>query len=337
MKHVLLKNPRLQGWEYGMLRALEAAIVADIGAEIIEVPDYGLQPLLKRAGHGMRLHFFRDILPKKKIKVNADVLWYILMGPEDMELDLFEGWEHVQYRIVYLFDTLPQQVPILKKAFSGKGFTHMVTSFNDAVPMLESVTGNKWHVVEQAVPKEFFTHPPLEERVIHFSSYGRRLPGFHNLLLDFCKANGLYYDYTTHDGKHPTAEPEALYKQYAWHLSHSLFTISWPVEMTNPTRAGNLHPITCRWFEAVAVGTIVAGRAPANPAFSKCLSPNLVADLDPHADKNTTYKQLDQLWNRREALFMNAQLNQQEKAGLITWNNRIKTIVDLTLNSKHQD
>ena len=86
LKHVLLKNARLKGWEYGMLRALEEEIVHQTGATVVEVPDYGLHPLTSRVGHSMRWDPARKLLPKKSFPVEADVLWYILMGPENYEL-----------------------------------------------------------------------------------------------------------------------------------------------------------------------------------------------------------------------------------------------------------
>jgi hypothetical protein len=242
LRHVLLKNPRLKGWQYGMLRALEEEIIRQTDAEVIEVPYYGLDPVMKRVGHQMRWDPIRKLLPKKSFVVNADVIWYILMGAENYELDLFRDWDkHAKHRIVYLFDTLEPQFVLTKNLFSDDGFNIRITSFEDAVEHLQTITGKGWHAIEQAVPKELFPIVPEKEKLIDFSSYGRRYPAFHTALLDYCHGNHLYYDYTTHDGIHPTAPDEELYNQYAWHLSHSIFTISWPVEMTHPKRAGRLN------------------------------------------------------------------------------------------------
>ena len=48
LSHVLLRNPRLKGWEYGMLRALEHEIVRQTNAKVIDIPDYGNDILLKK-------------------------------------------------------------------------------------------------------------------------------------------------------------------------------------------------------------------------------------------------------------------------------------------------
>jgi hypothetical protein len=330
LKHVLLKNPRLHGWEYGMLRAFEDEIVAQTGATVVEVPDYGLHAVTKRVGHSMRWDPARKWLPKKDFLVEADVLWYILMGPENYELDLFKNWNiQAKHRIVYIYDTLDPQFELVKKLFSDTYFNICITSFNDAVPHLEKLTGKKWHAIEQAVPQGFFKHVPEEQKLIAFSSYGRRYPSFHKVLLEFCENNNIYYDYSTHNGLHPTASEEELYKQYAWHLSHSLFTVSWPVELTNPKRAGRLHPVTCRWFEAASAGTIILGKKPANELFDDYLTQDLVVDIDPTAGKHHLWKALDTIYDNRTALLNKARFASEANEERWTWKNRVTRMLQL--------
>lgn len=330
LKHLLLKNPRLQGWEYGMLRALEDEIVEQTQATVLEVPLYGMDVVTKRVRHGMRWDPARRLLPKKSFPVEGDVLWYILMGPENYELDLFKDWYHTaKHRVVYMYDTLEPQFNLIKNLFSDDLFNLRITSFNDAAPYLEKLTQSKWHVIEQAVPASLFTYVPVQEKVIDFSSYGRRFPAFHKVLLEFCKSNRLYYDYTTHDARHPTATEEELYRQYAWHLSHSKFTVSWPVELTNPQRAGRLHPITCRWFEAASAGTVIIGKKPDNPLFNQLLDEKLVTAIDPFQDKGSTWKKLDQIYADKEALLHQAHAIQQANAHRWTWKNRVSRMIEL--------
>ncbi len=167
LKHVLLVNPRLKGWEYGMLRALEAEIVKQTGAAVIEVPFYGLHTVTSRAGHGMRWDPVRSLLPKKSFRVEADVIWYILMGPENFELDLFKDWDiNAKYRIAYIYDTLEPQFGLVQKLFSDDRFNIKVTSFHDAVPYLEALTKKKWHAIEQAIPEALFSKVPFENESI---------------------------------------------------------------------------------------------------------------------------------------------------------------------------
>ena len=304
-------------------------------ATVINIPGYDNNILLKKSAHGMRLDKVRSVLPKKTLQVDADVIWFILMGPENHVLDLFSQWDiKAKHRIVYLFDTLPPQYSLVKKLYSNDQFNIRITSFTDAVPDLEGVTGKKWFAIEQAVPENLFAPVPLEKRVIHFSSYGRKLPAFHEVLLEFCKARNLYYDFTTHDARHPTAPEEQLYRQYAWHMSHSLFTISWPVELTNPQRAGNLHPVTCRWFEAAAAGTTVIGRKPGNELFDGMLHPELVVNIDPFAPASEITKRLESIWSAREDYFNAARKIQESNTHRWTWTNRVHRMMEIMEKSK---
>ncbi len=59
-----------------------------------------------------------------------------------------------------------------------------MTAFEDAIPELEKLTNHKWHCVLQGAPPDLFDPAPFEERLIHFTSYGRRFPPFHNALLE---------------------------------------------------------------------------------------------------------------------------------------------------------
>lgn len=330
MQHVILKNPRLKGWEYGMLRALEAEIISQTSASIVEVPEYGYDFITDRVAHGVRWSSGRTILPKKNFNIDADVIWYVLMGPENYELDLFKGWhQKAKYRIVYLFDTLEPQFELIKRLFSDNSFNICITSFSDAAPLLENLTGKKWNAVPQAIPEGLFSSTSPEERVIDFCSYGRRIDSFHQTLIEFCRSNGLYYDYTTHDRSKPTAPEEDLYRHYAWHLSHSKFAISWPVELTHPSRAGKLNPVTCRWFEAAAAGTVILGKKPENPEFENIIAPNVVIEMDPFADKATIWEKFEKIYADRNAYLVNAEIIRKENSWKWTWKARVQQMLKL--------
>lgn len=331
MKHVLLKNPRLRGIEYGMLRFLEHEIIRQTNAEVIEVPAY-THPLMHRIGHGMRLSSFRRLMPKKKLIIEADVIWYILMGPENYELDLFSHWElNAKHRIVYLFDTLEPQFSLIKNLFSDDLFTVRITSFNDAAPYLEKLTGRPWEVIAQAVPENLFVPTEVSRRTIDFSSYGRKLDSFHLSLKQYCDDHHFYYDFSTQSGRQLTATEEEAYHQYAWHVSHSIFTVSWPIELTNPQRAGKLHPITCRWFEGASAGTVLIGRKPNNPIFDIWLSPGLVQEVSTGLQQTEFWKQLDKLYDQRHDLLeQRAEILSHCKENW-TWTDRVNQMLEFIL------
>jgi hypothetical protein len=336
VKHVVIRNPFLKGWEYGMLRALENTIIETANAEVVNLPDYGREKLLEKAQHGMRLSPLRKLIRKKKLNIEADVVWCILMGPENMMLDLFTGWQHIKHRIVYLFDTLVPQFPLIKSLFSSDDFNIKITSFNDAKEDLEKITSKKWHVIEQAATEGLFYSVPFEQKQIQFSSYGRKWPALHEALLEFSKSKNLYYDFTTHDAKHPIVEPELLYRQYAWHLNHSLFTFSWPVELTNPSRAGHLHPITCRWFEAACAGTVMIGKKPGNEKFDEYLFPNAVVEMDPSEKMDGMLEKLEKIWDMRKNLYDRAYEQQKTHYSAMIWSNRVRRMLELIDGQSHR-
>jgi hypothetical protein len=334
MTHLVLQNQHLQGWEYGIVRSFEDAICKLTGASLIHYPRPQIpKKLLPYFSQGYKRAKYRHLLPKTEFTPSCDVLWVVLMGPETYNLDLYQGWQKsAKKKVVYLCDTLPFQMDTIKRLFSDNDIDLCITAFAEAIPELEKVTGRKWHGLVQAAPVELFYPTPMNERLIHFSAYGRRFPAFHELLIDFCAANNLYYDYTTHDGRHPAAPPLELYEQYAWHVRHSLFNVSWPVELTNPQRAGSLRPITPRWFEGGLSGCILLGQGPQNDMFLKELCNDIVVNFDPFAEKQQMFRQLDNIWSSRIQFFQQFQQHAKANRERWGWENRVNTILDLISN-----
>jgi len=330
MKHALLYQDWLIGWQYGAHKALEDEIVKQTNAEIITVPEHNFEKKNRRIEHGRRLGFLREYLPKMNMEVNADVAWHILMAPGDYNLDLVKNWyKNVKYRIVYVFDTLQPIEKALVDAFSDDTFNIHITSFSEAVPYMERITGKKWYAIEQAAPEDFFECLPTDQRVIPFGSYGRKFPSFHETLLEFTRENKLYYDFSTYNGTLVTKFDPYMYKHYAWHVSHSMFNVCWPVELTDPKRAGTLNPITCRWFEVAAAGTCIIGKKPANQYFDTILHPDLLVELDPFKKRNELIRDLEKLWQNRESHLKLSQQLRNENIHRWTWKNRVERMLQL--------
>lgn len=334
MKHVLLRNQWLSGWEYGVLRAFENAIVRITGAEIIHYPEMHISPrIMSKMGHGMNKSKFRNLLPKAKFAPEADVLWVILMGPETFELDLYKGWQQsAKKKVLYLCDTLPKMMGTIERLFSDNTFDFFMTAFEDSIPELERRTKHKWHCVMQAAPKDLFVPAPFEQRLIHFSSYGRRYPPFHNALVEYCNRKNLYYDFSTQAKLPRGADVTTIYKQYAWHITHSLFNVSWPLELTNPDNAGYQRPITTRWFESGLSACINIGKGPDNPKFHSELTPDIVEEINPFESMENIHRQLDDLWSRREELFKNSMERRERNKERWDWDNRVNTMLRLINN-----
>ena len=333
LRHVLLTVPESNGFQYGVLRDFEDEIVRATGAAVVPIPTWDAPaPIRERLGHGTRYAPLRRFVPSRGgFQVDADVLWLVLMGPESSWLDLYRAWDaHVGYRIVYVYDTFAEQLPALRRLAGAARWDLMITSFHSAVPMLERETGRRWHAVAQGVQPDRFAPVPATERGIAVSSYGRRLEGVHQALDRFCEDSGLYYDATVAATLNPRVPSSYLYRQYAWHLRHSFFTVAWPVELTHPARAGGLSPMTCRWFEAAASATTMIGRPPQDPIFTELFGEGAVLPLDPAPrSPGETREAIASLWAQRDALLRRAEALRAAHLGRWTWEARVREILAL--------
>jgi Glycosyl transferases group 1 len=332
LKHIVLTDPTLSGFEYGMLRDFEDEIVRITDGDKVVMPRRKLPKLIDtRLGHGTRYANFRKLIPKIECDLKADVLWVILMGPENFPLDLFKNWDrHVGVKILYIFDTFESQLPSIHRVLESAKWDLAITSFHGAVPFLEEQTQRKWYAVAQGVKLDRFKPVSKEEKLISFSSYGRRLGNVHQSIREYCLQTDNYYEYTTTTGLQPKLDPQENYRQYAWHLAHSFFTFSWPVELTNPKRVMTFSPITCRWFEAAASGTVILGQPPKDPEFRKIFGDDFVIPID-HTDSQEQLKIIwEELWENRYRYFQTACKNREKLEKSWSWESRVKEILEIT-------
>lgn len=329
LKHIVLTDPVLNGFAYGMLRDFEDEIVRITNGHKVVGPRRKFPKFIEqRIAHGTRYDTFRKVIPKVECDLKADVLWMILMGPEDFQLDLFKNWQrNVGIKILYIFDTFERQLPIIHRVLQSVQWDITITSFHGAVPFLEEHTQRKWHAVAQGVKLDRLKPVSKEEKLIDFSADGRRLENVHNSIKEYCLQTGKYYEYTTTTGLQLQLDPCENYRQYAWHLAHSFFTFSWPVELTNPQRVLRFSPITCRWFEAAASGTVILGQAPKDPEFEKIFGPDFIVPIDYTISQNDLKLIWEELWEKRYYYFQSA-LQAREMLGKNwSWQSRVKDIL----------
>ena len=176
LKHVVVSNFALNGFEYGVLRDFEDEVIRVTGAELVAMPKRQLPKFIgHRVGHGTRYSSLRRFIPKVEHNFKADVLWFILMGPENFSLDLFKNWDQgVGIKVLYLFDTFERQLPSIRRVLQSTHWDYTITSFHGAIPFLEEQTQRQWYAVPQGVKLERFEPVSKEEKVISFSAYGRR-------------------------------------------------------------------------------------------------------------------------------------------------------------------
>lgn len=329
--HAILVNPGLSGFEYGMLDDFQDEIARIAGASFVPIsPRAALPKLARKFPIGTRYAALRRCLRTRGFSVSADVLWVVMMGPEHWALDVFRDWDRkVGFKILYLFDTMERQIPAIRKVLQSCKWDLTITSFSGAVPYLEAGTGRKWHCVPQGVKLDRFRPSDGAARIIDFCSYGRRLGRIHASLQKFCASAGLQYDYTTTTGLRADTKPQEHYGLYAWHLKHSIFNLSWPVEITTPGRVRSFSPITCRWFEAAAAGNVIVGKAPRDPGFTELFGPDAVVEVDPDLSDDDLETVWRKLWDSRCALLETARQRYCTYSCEWSWGARVRRMLNL--------
>jgi hypothetical protein len=314
-----------------MLRDFEDEIIRITGGERVYFPPTAMPAFLaRRFHHGTRYAPLRRFVPKAKFDLEADILWVVLMGPEDYSLDLFARLgQRAGFKILYLFDTFEQQLPTLRTVLRSTGWDLTITSFRGAVPFLESETQRKWYDVPQGVRADRFKPAPGEKRLIDFCCFGRRDEEIHQAVKGFCESTRRYYEYTTASGLKTDLDPRENYRQYGWHLAHSSFTFCWPVELTNPSRVRSFSPITCRWFEAAASGTPILGQAPIEQQFEELFGPRPIIPVK----RENLPETLEEAWANRSTYLALADDRRRSLISSWTWESRVNAILRLAAPS----
>jgi hypothetical protein len=328
MKHAVLVNSKLSGFEYGMLNDFQDEIIDLTGAVPFQAPENGrFSALERKVGHGGHYAFLRPLLRRSGLSLSTDVLWVPMMGPENWPLDLYRKWDsHVGFKILYLFDTMERHVPSIRRVLNSTKWDVTITSFSGALPLLEAETGRKWFAVPQGVKLSRFRPSHDDLRLIDVCSYGRRLGRVHNSLIDLCQNNGWHYEYTTATGLAAGTNPTEHYRQYAWHLRHTIFNVCWPVEMTNPQRVRTFSPITCRWFEAAASGNVIVGRPPSDLGFEELFGPESVISVNPDLPNPDLRDFFESLWENRAHHLQVARRRHETNSHKWSWRTRVREI-----------
>jgi hypothetical protein len=319
-----------------MLRDFEDEIIRVTGGHLVAMPKQKLPKFIEhRIGHGTRYSGLRSWIPRGEYELKADVLWVILMGPENFSLDLFKNWDRgVGIKILYLFDTFESQLPSIRRVLQSTQWDFTITSFQGAIPFLEKHTQRKWYAIAQGVKLERFQPVAKEEKIINFCAYGRRSEKVHNSIKEYCLQTGKYYDYTTSASLQLELNPREYYGQYAWHLTHSLFTFCWPVELTHPQRVLTFSPITCRWFEAASSGTVILGKAPKDPSFNNFFGSALVIPIDYEDNYGNLKLTWQSIWENRHYYLESALKSRSILSKTWSWESRVSEILNLIQHSE---
>ena len=327
--HAIWINKNLRGVAYGSLRALEQAIIRRYSA----IPIYGSisrfdsQRLSKYLGLGTNKSKFRPLLPRKHYKIDADIFWTVLMGPENFEFDI----NHVElardcFRILYIFDTFPGHLDLVSYITSCFHFDLLICSFREALKPLGQATGRLWIYVPQGVPDYFLADSSNQKRNYDFASFGRKNDLVDAAIKKFCHKHDLTYITTDTTPETDLMSELERYHHYACILKNSIFNVCWSVSDTHPSRSAGVDPITARWFEATAAGNVILGSAPSCNEFSEELAAKCVHRIDGHSSLGSIVTELDQLWSNSKKLSLEAHEYSVHYGHQLTWDARLDRI-----------
>lgn len=128
---------------------------------------------------------------------------------------------------------------------------------------------------EATDPEEYDPAKPLGDRAISVLELGRRFERYHSAIAPYLAAHGLTHVYEPVRGRKVFEGRSAL----ARGLGDSRISICFPMTVTDSLLAGGLETATHRYFESIASGCVLVGKAPAELVELYGYNPVVEADL----------------------------------------------------------
>jgi Glycosyl transferases group 1 len=252
----------------GAILDFENAMAKCADVDFAEVPPLGRRAHLRSLASGSK---------PRRIGLDGeyDLCFLAVFQPDDIRaLAVLDGVRrHCRRVVVYVFDAWAASTVSLRRhrrlwSLCDKVFV----SFPAAVDAWRTHIDCPVEYLPQAIDPERFR--PRADKPIDVLSVGRRLESVHRQLLDIAARHDLWYQFS--ESRATTAIDLDDSQFLLARLCRSArIQICWPVEITNPEtkRSGYTSadgsPVTARWFEAAASGSIVMGTRPASPEFDR--------------------------------------------------------------------
>jgi hypothetical protein len=264
---------------FGAVMDFEDAMKDRTGADVVEVPAYSRRARLRSA---LRPH--DETFAKVETPRDAyDLCFFVAMEPSWISsLRYLEGLREKCRRIVvYIFDAWIANADWLTRNRREWDSCDVVyVSFPWALGSYAELLRSRVEYLPQAALASRF-HPSRSSRPIDVLSVGRRREDVHGLIFDLAKRNDLFYYFSE------TVAPQAIDLRQSQELLGRLCQsarsqVCWPVDQTDSGRPREGSPITARWFEAAACGSVVFGARPQAPDFAAIFPyDRFVVQLDP--------------------------------------------------------
>jgi hypothetical protein len=236
--------------------------------DVLELPSYGNRSRLKALRSGN---------PVRAVSTpcdHYDLCFLAIFDPEEIRsLTLIKDVRSkCKSLFVYIFDPWPSKIQVLRRYRNIWNMCDRIfVSFPWVVDLYSQHVECPVEYMPQAIDSDRF-HPFREDRPIHVLSVGRRLNAVHDHLIDISTQHDLWYHFS--EAASPRALDLADSQFLLGRLSQAArIQICWPVEVTDIESPrpgfsqGSPSPITVRWFEAAACGSVVLGSRPQSSEF----------------------------------------------------------------------
>ena len=185
--------------------------------------------------------------------------------------------------------------------------------FQRAVPVMESL----W--LPEAVESSLYRGDrPLGERGIDVLELGRRSAPYHDAIVAPLAKSGRLHKFEATPGSIIFPTFEELVAGFA----DAKISVCFPSSMTHPQRSGDVETITHRYFESMAAGCVVVGRAPRELVDLFGYNPLIEADMtDPAGQLEAILRDIDAHAER-------VARNRARVMEVGTWDARVRTLLE---------
>jgi hypothetical protein len=290
---------------FGAVMDFEDTMKERTDADLVHVPAYSRRARLRAALRPQDDTFKTVGTPRDAY----DLCFFVAMEPSWISsLRYIEGLREKCNRIVvYVFDAwLANEQWLLRNRREWDLCDVAYVSFPWAAePYSRHLRGPVEYMPQAARASRF--HAGRSQRPIDVLSLGRRRADAPALILELAVRSDLFYYYSETDA--PEAIDLCESQQLLARLCQSARSqVCWPAEMTKAGRTHEGSPITVRWFEAAACGSIVFGARPNAADFGEIFPyDRFVVELDPSRRDDFEQRFFSALsddddWSDRQAL-----------------------------------
>jgi hypothetical protein len=226
-----------------------------------------------------------------KIESEYDLFVFPCINPFDLlYLNAIRGWkEKCRKKVCYMYEEWAGDVPGHRHLLSLlDGFDHVIFGWKSSAQAVQKVVNIPCsHLSPAADTLRFSPYPNPPQRSIDIYSLGRRVEALHTQLLETARTRELFYVYDTLPGECLQPSNHVQHRELFANLAkRTRFFLTYPAKVDRFEETRGLSEAGTRFYEAVAAGAVMVGRAPDSDAFKAEFNwTDSVINIGEHADE----------------------------------------------------